>query len=305
MHYKSIHSNTEQYNPCPAPPPAGGGREGADNGKELQEDWNLNLYDYGARLYDGVIGRWGVPDPSAEKYTSWSLYNYGFDSPINVIDPDGRDCIFTVQRDKNGDISGVTVSSKIFITGAGANKDRASQLQKHAGDVFKSKTVDGVNISFDVSYEYSKDITRDKLGAGENILEFVDKWENGTDRSHILPPERTGYGYLLRTTNYGQIYHDDWDNPYTTYHESLHLFGLVDRYAENTGPFIGYSNDIMGHRNNNNIGSGHYRSFYIAAKANELINRGYKSFINRYYIDRNMKTGREWSPTEQQLKENP
>ncbi|MHC1707094.1 MAG: peptidoglycan DD-metalloendopeptidase family protein [Bacteroidales bacterium] len=89
MHYKSIHSNTEQYNPCPAPPPAGGGREGADNGKELQEDWNLNLYDYGARLYDGVIGRWGVPDPLAEKMPNWTPYRYAFNNPLRYVDING------------------------------------------------------------------------------------------------------------------------------------------------------------------------------------------------------------------------
>ena len=59
------------------------------NGKEYDDRKGLNWYDYGARHYDAVLGRFATADRFAEKYSSKSIYQYGANNPVNNIDVNG------------------------------------------------------------------------------------------------------------------------------------------------------------------------------------------------------------------------
>ena len=105
------------------------------NGKELQDELGLNLYDYGARNYDPALGRWMNIDPKAEKYFQYSPYVYVANNPLIYVDPDGKDLILAgdkknvdrtiavankgigmniVKTDKNGNVTMKSLSDKQF-----------------------------------------------------------------------------------------------------------------------------------------------------------------------------------------------
>ncbi len=64
------------------------------NGKEFDRMHGLDWYDYGARMYAPVIGRWTVVDPFAEKYYDVSPYTYCGNNPVNAIDEEGKKILF-------------------------------------------------------------------------------------------------------------------------------------------------------------------------------------------------------------------
>ncbi|MCC9065947.1 RHS repeat domain-containing protein [Flavobacterium piscisymbiosum] len=58
------------------------------NGKELDRETNLSYY--GARYYDVKTSLWLSVDPLVEKYPNVESYVYCLNSPVVLVDPDGK-----------------------------------------------------------------------------------------------------------------------------------------------------------------------------------------------------------------------
>ena len=88
------------------------------NEKEIQQELDINWYDYGARIYMPELGRWSTIDPLADSSWSYNPYHFVSNNPINRIDPDGRDDFEVnrkgeiVNRIKNEEVDNVYIVNK-------------------------------------------------------------------------------------------------------------------------------------------------------------------------------------------------
>jgi RHS repeat-associated protein len=75
------------------------GQNNLYQGKELQWDLDLNLYDFHARQYDPTIGRTLTIDPHADNYLDLSPFSWVGNNPIITLDPDGMDFVIARYKD--------------------------------------------------------------------------------------------------------------------------------------------------------------------------------------------------------------
>ncbi len=135
------------------------------NGKEIDRMHGANWYDYGARIYDPVLGRWHKVDPLAEKYPHESPYIYAGNNPIIFIDPDGREKIIALDKDKD----------KTIIAGAEKYKDdNAIHIFAHGSSKGMSVVIDGKTT---------------RIGTAKQLEKFLSKnsetWQNKGDGDKV------------------------------------------------------------------------------------------------------------------------
>ena len=222
------------------------------NGKELQEELGLNMYDYGARNYDPALGRWMNVDPLAEKNNFESPYVFVHNNPLIYVDPDGRDGIIVI---KDGQIN---INANIYAYGAGATKAVVAQMQKDInsrwGGNFSAQTSDGKQ-KFNVNVNVSIGLYEGKEKNDPFIIEESWNSDNRDNFIEIGAGDKRSYvsggdeGEWRSQGRNGLTLAQDDPAP----HEVGHLLGLDDRYTDKKGPNKGWETNIMGNSQNGKV----------------------------------------------------
>jgi RHS repeat-associated protein len=103
-------------------------------GKEYDEMFGMNQYDFEARQLDAMIPRFTTMDPLAEKYYSISPYAYCANNPVNRIDPDGEDDFF-VQMGSDSTlvvtvvVTGENTPNRLFINDPNADENTENRYE--------------------------------------------------------------------------------------------------------------------------------------------------------------------------------
>jgi len=92
------------------------------NGKELDTDFGLNWYHYGARMYDPAIGRFTGVDPISDKFAHLSTFNYASNNPISNIDLWGLQGVSVVDRRNNSLSDGRTAQVPVITPSGGSTQ---------------------------------------------------------------------------------------------------------------------------------------------------------------------------------------
>ena len=159
------------------------------NGKELDTKKGLNWYDYGARHYDAVLGRFITVDALYDKHFKVSPYVYCGNEPVGRIDPDGND--WRVQTHDNRETE--KIEYKITVRAALINNSNNKELdiKTLAGQIVEqvnaAYTISGDDFVSTMDMQLRTVNSVDDIKDTEHVLQIVDQdMLTKTDKSVVM-----------------------------------------------------------------------------------------------------------------------
>ena len=211
------------------------------NGKELDRMHGLDWYDYGARHYDAVLGRWMCVDPLAEKYDNVGSYIYCKNNPIAFMDMNGKDGVAVIDYENHS----IIINQKFYYN---VNDDllRRKAVFKGAGG-WKSDfeinsdsgwgRMEGFKVSYNQS-EWNVKFNQEFIGCSsmDEINQHLEQDKNanaivGNEDFHGRSGDAAGeYNPANRIITLGEGVLKPNNKGQTLQHEIVHSWGLEHDY---------------------------------------------------------------------------
>jgi RHS repeat-associated protein len=199
------------------------------NGKELQDDHDLDWHDYGARMYDAQIGRFHTVDRFSEKYYQLSPYHYVANNPTKYIDING-DSISINIINKGGsdgrDLYQIHVSGKVIDNTTGGMS--AKKMNRIASQISKQIEKSFSGIDSDIEFQTTTEITvadaSNPLNASDHAFRIVDDVSSIIGASAPMGTRMDGFAEVGQ--NYMLIDSKSTNMSRTGAHELGHSAGL-------------------------------------------------------------------------------
>ncbi len=211
-----------------------------------QKDKENGLGDHGVRKYEYETGRFTSIDPLWNKYYGWTPYQYSMNSPVGIIDKNGKNGVVVVDE-KN---ETVTLKATYIVNNETYTMDDRNDMHTNINHTLNSQNYtltsgdyEGFSVNFDLDFVYSEDFISVE-GLKHKGVNIGNRITQQPDLSEFKRLINTG-GKLIRGVVAGATYRNreigmnpDEDNTKTRIHEIFHtLFYDNDGASKGVGKY--------------------------------------------------------------------